>query len=137
MEKAFAKQMTSLDGVFEFLDQYMTRQGIDAATAYSVNLAVEEFFTNMVKYSGGRRDDVLISIASDGRLLTVRLVDRDTDPFDITGARTGHVDDLTRPLHERRVGGLGIHLAKEMVDSLSYEHANRQSTITFTMNLEK
>ena len=32
--------------------------------------------------------------------------------------------------------GLGLHLIKQMVDSLSYEYANRRSTVTFTRTVD-
>jgi serine/threonine-protein kinase RsbW len=134
MEKKFRKEMTSLDDVFDFLNRSMAVYKIDPSAAYSVSLAVEEFFTNMVKYSAAGNDDILIRISMDSNCLTVNLIENDVEPFDVT--KTGEVD-TARPLHERKPGGLGIHLAKHMVDSVSYEYVNRHSTITFTKNLEK
>ena len=134
MEKKFRKTMTSLDDVFDFLSQSMDACNVDAPAAFAVNLAVEEFFTNMVKYGSGQHNDILVSLTREARCLTVSLVDSDVDPFDVTKA--GDIDPA-RPLHERKIGGLGIHLAKHMVDSISYEYVNRHSKITFTKNLEK
>jgi anti-sigma regulatory factor (Ser/Thr protein kinase) len=134
MEKKFRKEMASLDDVFGFLEHYMAAHNIEASTAYSVNLAVEEFFTNMVKYSPENHNDIVISVSMDSHSVTVSLIDSDVEPFDVT--KTGDVD-TTRPLNERRIGGLGIHLAKQMVDSVRYEYVNRHSKITFTKKLEK
>jgi len=126
--------MTSLDDVFDFLGLYMAAHNIEASVAYSVNLAVEEFFTNMVKYSPENHNDIIISLSMESHGLTVSLVDSDVEPFDVT--QTGDVD-TAKLLHERKVGGLGIHLVKQMVDSVSYEYVNRHSKITFTKNLGK
>jgi len=134
MEKKFKKAMTSLDDIFHFVGQYMDAHSIDAAVVYSINLAIEEFFTNMVKYSPENDDDISISITKDMNKLTVSMVDRGVDPFDVT--KTGEVD-TRKPLDERKPGGLGIYLAKQMVDSIEYEYADRQSKITFMKILEK
>jgi serine/threonine-protein kinase RsbW len=65
-------------------------------------------------------------------MLTVRLMDFDVDPFDVTRAPTVNVD---KPLHERQIGGLGLHLVRHMADTIRYEFADRRSTITFTKSL--
>jgi anti-sigma regulatory factor (Ser/Thr protein kinase) len=134
MEKKFKKAITSLDDVFDFVGEYMDSHSVDAAVTYSINLAIEEFFTNMVKYSPENNDDISVSIAKDKNKLTVRMVDSGVEPFDVT--KTGEVNTL-KPLKERKPGGLGIHIAKQMVDSIEYEYVDRQSRITFTKILEK
>jgi serine/threonine-protein kinase RsbW len=65
-------------------------------------------------------------------VLTVRLTDFDVDPFDVTRAPQVDID---KPLQERQIGGLGLHLVRKMADTLRYEFADRRSTITFTMAL--
>jgi anti-sigma regulatory factor (Ser/Thr protein kinase) len=65
-------------------------------------------------------------------VLTVRLTDFDVEPFDVTRAPAVDID---KPLAERQIGGLGLHLVRKMADTLRYEFADRRSTITFTMTL--
>jgi serine/threonine-protein kinase RsbW len=60
-------------------------------------------------------------------------VDTGVQPFDVTNARP---PNLSGSLEERPVGGLGIHIAKELMDSVTYDHAGGQSTITFVKTLE-
>jgi anti-sigma regulatory factor (Ser/Thr protein kinase) len=44
--------------------------------------------------------------------------------------------DTSVPLEQRKVGGLGIHLVKRLVENLTYSYADRNSTITFSKTLE-
>jgi serine/threonine-protein kinase RsbW len=134
MEKKFKKSIGSLDQVFAFVDESMSVLKVDAEVAFAVTLAIEEFFTNMIKYSPEAANDVLISMSREGKRLTVTLVDTGVGPFDVT--RADRVD-TSLPLEERKVGGLGIHLVRNMLDSITYDYADRQSTITFVKNLEK
>ncbi len=99
-----------------------------------MNLAVEELFTNMVKHSPGGKNEVTIDFERNGDRLVVTLVDEDVEPFDVTSRPEV---DTTQPLEERKVGGLGIHLVKHMVDELHYRSEDRRSIITIMKRMEQ
>jgi serine/threonine-protein kinase RsbW len=134
MKREFKKEIASLDAVFTFLGEAMDGVSVSAQGAYAVNLAVEEFFTNMVKYGKGSQNDIAVSVDREGARLVVRLVDRGVDPFDPASISDA---DTSIPLEERRIGGLGIQLARNMLDEIRYSYANRASTITIIKNLEQ
>ncbi len=133
MERSFKRDLAALDEVFVFMDEALAACGADPTSAYAVNFAVEEFFTNMVKYEPEGDHDVSITVERQGKQLTVRMVDTGVQPFDVTDARA---PDLTASLEERRVGGLGIHISKELLDSVTYDYGKGKSTITFVKTLE-
>ena len=95
-----------------------------------MDLAVEELFTNMVKYSPAGDAHIRIAMATTEGGVEVTLTDYDVDRFDVTQAPDANID---LPIEERRPGGLGLHLIRRLVDSLQYEYSNesRQSRITF------
>ena len=134
MKQRFTKTSGSISDVFAFVDESLSVQNASPSAAYAVNLAVEELFTNMVKYSPGGRNEVTIDIEKDGDRLVVTLVDEDVEPFDMTSRGEA---DTSKPLEERKVGGLGIHLVKQMVDEFHYRYENRSSIITITKRLEQ
>lgn len=133
MEKKFKKEISSLDGIFDFIGEFVTANEIDNSIALKVNLAVEELFTNMVKYNVESMNDISISLNKHDNKLILVLTDFDVEPFDIT--QTEDID-TTQSLEARRIGGLGILLLKRMVDGLNYEYENRQSKITLIKELE-
>ena len=90
---------------------------------------MEELFTNMVKYNPGNSNDILLDVATKDEGVVVRLTDFDVDDFDVTTKRSVDVDAT---LQEREPGGLGLHLIHHMVDTLEYDYADRQSTVTFS-----
>jgi serine/threonine-protein kinase RsbW len=134
MDREFKKEISSLDAVFTFLGEAMDGAPVSAEGVYAINLAVEEFFTNMVKYGRGSQQDIGVSVEQAGGQLRVRLTDRGVEPFDPTA--TGEVDTGI-PLEQRKPGGLGIHLAKRMLDDIRYSYADGASTITIIKNLER
>jgi len=132
MERNFRKTVASLDEVFAFLDEEFARHGPDPAAAYALTLAVEEFFTNFVKYNPESDRDVTVGVLLEGESLIVRLIAYGVDAFDVTA--TGPVD-VSLSLEERTPGGLGIHLSRHMLDDVRYEYEDRRSTITLVKRL--
>jgi serine/threonine-protein kinase RsbW len=134
IERRFPRTIAALEHVFAFLAEYMTSHRVDAASMYAVNLAVEEFFTNMVKYDVGGTDGIKLSLDLGEDSVRVKLEDENVEPFDVTKAP--HVDTL-KSLDGRKVGGLGIHLSRHLLDGIDYEYINRCSIITITKHRER
>ena len=51
MEKKFKRDLNSLDGIFKFINEFSAKTGVDESVVFTINLVVEELFTNMVKYT--------------------------------------------------------------------------------------
>ena len=132
VQRYFRRSYDSLDAVFQFIEDFLRAKSIDMNLREPVDFIVEELFTNMVKYNPGNEHDIALGLGCTAQVLTVRLTDFDVDPFDVT---RGPPIDLAKPLQERQIGGLGLHLVRQMAGTLRYEFADRRSTITFTMDL--
>ena len=133
MDKKFKRDVSSLDDIFRFIDEFSVKTGLDESVVFTINLVVEELFTNMVKYSSENINEILLELKKDENDLIIHLTDFDVDPFDIN--KTAEVD-TKQSLKERRVGGLGIHLVKQMIDKIEYEYKDRQSKIILIKHLE-
>jgi anti-sigma regulatory factor (Ser/Thr protein kinase) len=134
--RAFPRSFESLDSIVAFTDAFFARAGIDASLRPAVDLALEELFTNMVKYGGASRAAVDIGMASIPGGVEVTLTDRDVGPFDVTLAPDV---DVTRPIEERIPGGLGLHLVRRMLDSIEYDYVpeRRQGRTVFRKTREQ
>ena len=125
---SFARTFDVLGSMTAFSAAAFARLGIDEQLLPIVDLAVEELFTNMVKYGVGSAP-VRIEIGAIAGGVEVRLTDVEVEPFDITQAPDV---DVNAPIEEREPGGLGLHLIRRMADSVEYEYAKerRESRIT-------
>ena len=133
-DRLFRRSFDSLEEIFAFTAAFFATHAIDAGLLPTVDLTLEELFTNMVKYSPAGNPHIRIEMATTEGGVEVTLTDYDVERFDVTRAPDVNID---LPIEERRPGGLGLHLVRRLVDSLHYEYSNdrRQSRITFRKTL--
>lgn len=134
MEAKFQRNIDSLKQIFDFASKFINQKELDEDIAFSINLVIEELFTNMVKYHPGNSNDILISIVKDSNKLIISLTDYDVEPFDITDTKDVNPN---QSLEDRRIGGLGLYFVMKMMDKVTYEYKDRQSKITLIKELRK
>ena len=133
MDKKFKRALSSLEEIFEFINEFSSKSCVDESVVFTINLVVEELFTNLLKYTSENTNEILLELKKHEGDLVIHLTDFDVEPFDIT--KTAEVD-TKQSLEERGVGGLGIHLVKQMMDKIEYEYKDRQSKIILIKHLE-
>jgi anti-sigma regulatory factor (Ser/Thr protein kinase) len=130
---SFERSFDALPALVAFTSDFFARHGVDPTLLYPVDFALEELFTNVVKYGrGGAAVD--IDVATVTGAVEVVLTDYDVERFDVTEVPDARVD---LPIEQRRPGGLGLHLVRRMVDRVDYEYSDveRRSRIRFRKNL--
>ena len=127
MNRTFARTLDSIETIFRSVDAFITAEGISADDAFATQLAVEELFTNMVRHNAGGAERIWVSLERDSDRLVVELRDADVEPFD-SGAIAP--PDTESPVHERRIGGLGVHIVRNIFDELTYEYSDRTLHVT-------
>jgi anti-sigma regulatory factor (Ser/Thr protein kinase) len=136
MRRGFRREIDALDEIFRFLEDFVAAAAIDERTAFTINLVVEELFTNMVRHNTGGGDVIDLGIGRVGDTLRLELIDFDVEPFDPAGVPA---PPLAAGIGERRPGGLGIHLVQAMVDDLNYDYdpKTRQMRVSVIKRLEE
>jgi len=124
---SFPRRIDVLDRVFALIEEFFDGREISPAHLFTIKLAVEELFTNLVKYNKDTDREIEIELEQGDDRVTISLTDFDVEPFDITNVAAPELDI---PLEQKRPGGLGIHLVKQMVDQVSYEYVDRRSKTT-------
>ena len=124
--ESFARTFDSLPALAAFTSALFRPARRDAGSLLNtLDLALEELFTNMVKYSPGGAERIDVDIATLAGGIEVVLTDYDVDFFDVTRAPDANVE---LPIEQRRPGGLGLHLVRRMLDSLEYQYSERRTT---------
>ena len=118
-----------------FVDEVCEAVGLDMATAMQMNLALEEAVVNVMNYAypAGTKGDVDIeALANDIRLKFV--ITDGGQPFDPTAKEEA---DTTLSAEERPIGGLGIFLVRQLMDSINYEYAGGKNILTLRKRLTR
>jgi sigma-B regulation protein RsbU (phosphoserine phosphatase) len=116
-----------------FVDEVCETLGIDGATTMQMNLALEEAVVNVMNYAyppGTPGEVVVEAHANDVRLKFI--ISDSGVPFDPTAK--GEVD-TTLSVEERGIGGLGIHLVRQIMDSMNYERVDGRNILTLRKKL--
>ena len=116
-----------------FVDAVCEAVGLNPTVTMQMNLAIEEAVVNVMNYAypRGKKGDVTIEALSNDVRLKFVIIDSGT-PFD----PTVHADvDTTLSAQERPIGGLGIHLVRQMMDSINYERVNNLNVLTLRKKL--
>lgn len=133
VEQSFTRSVQALEDVFDFTNDFALEHALNDKVRYVLDLAVEEFFTNMVRHNPSGAGFIQMRMRLEDREIIVHMVDPDSPEFDVTRERT---IDLQKSLAERKPGGLGVYLVQKLVENLHYHHQNGKSTISFRLPLE-
>ena len=111
-----------------FVEEVCQAVGFDDIVTMKVNVAIEEAVVNVMNYAypPGQRGDVTVEAASNDLRLKFTIIDCGK-PFDPTVQSAA---DTTLPAKERRIGGLGIHIMRQNMDSINYERMDNLNVLT-------
>lgn len=111
-----------------FVEEACEAAGMDASVTMSLNLALEEAVVNVMTYAYPPEGygDVDIEANVDDEWLYFIISDKGI-PFDPTAKEDV---DTTLSAEERQIGGLGIHLVRTIMDSISYERKDAKNVLT-------
>jgi serine/threonine-protein kinase RsbW len=121
--------------VREFVSRIGEELALDSQVIFELQLAVEEACSNVVFHGyDGQGGNLEVSIEpEDGG---VRVVLRDWGAaFDPEAVRT---PDVQAPLDQRPLGGLGLHIMRQMMDQVEFQfHADEGNTLTLVKHCER
>ena len=107
-----AEEMVSLGGVL-----------------YTVRLVIEELVVNVVNYSGS--DYLDVEVERDEKLVTLHFRDGGVafNPLEHTPP------DVSKPIEERPIGGLGIFLVIQKAEHIEYEYTQGENVLTVSLKI--
>ena len=103
------------------------------AVRRSLNVALDELLANELSHGMAGIEDgsLTVEVVLDQERLVVTLTD-DGPPFDPFRQAA---PDTTLPVDDRPIGGLGIHLARELMDEVSYERRDGTNIVVLVKRL--
>ena len=124
----------NLPEALSFIGEHTAKLGPSERAKSQLELAAEEIFVNIADHAyapGHGKARILVETDEAAREVTITFVDEGI-PFDPTAAPD---PALSAPADERSPGGLGIFLAKQLTDGISYEYRDGKNILLFRKKL--
>ena len=133
------RQTLSVDATLEhyadviaFIDQLLEQNGCDEENRLRVQLAVDEIYTNIVNYAyGAQGGKVEITFSCEDGTAQITFADHGI-PYDPLQKDD---PDITLSPEDMQVGGLGVFIAKNNMDAISYRYENNRNILTMSKNI--
>ncbi|MDN7024894.1 ATP-binding protein [Methanoculleus sp. FWC-SCC1] len=117
----------NLARIAEFLEKTLHDAGCPEETIFSVQLAVDEAGSNVMLYGYPDGDAGTLTVTCEVREGTIRLtLTDDGRPFD---PLTIEPPDLDADLEHRKIGGLGIHFMRSVMDDVGYDYIDGKNVL--------
>jgi serine/threonine-protein kinase RsbW len=125
--------ISELDKLGRKLSTFGNKIGLSKKCIFQINLALDELFTNIVSYGFPDESPQWISVALSHVNGKIRVEMEDTGiPFDPASAETP--DPITE-IENCKVGGLGLHLVKKIMDEITYQRCDEKNITTLVKNI--
>ncbi len=129
-------KLENLETLIDFVLSAADPLGFDQKLKYKLRLAAEEMIVNVISYAyPGTSGEVTVAtdIIPEKDGISVEISDSGI-PFN---PLEKEAPDLTVPVKDRKIGGLGIFLLKEIMSEVSYRRENGRNILTFIKYRER
>lgn len=122
-------QLADLAPLAERIRASLNGLGLSERDLFCIDLVCDELITNTIKYgyADTAEHQIAVNLSVRPHEIVIELED-DGQPFN---PLNNAAPDTTLALQDRPIGGLGIHLLREMMDHCEYRHTNGKNCVTF------
>ena len=126
--------MSEIDIVNQRFDSFAGDCGIPKTLSQKVNIVIDELLNNIISYAynDNNEHDIIIELTFSGNSLSITIKD-DGVPFNPFEAKE---PDTELSLEDRDIGGLGIHLVRNLMDKVSYKRQADKNVISLTKQIQ-
>jgi len=112
--------------------EWLLSRGAPESHIHFARLAIDEIVSNCVKYGydDSLQHHIEIELGFENGLLEIVVIDdgHEFNPLEFPGP------DTSLPVEERPIGGLGIHLLRNMADRLEYRRTGGRNRLALLKN---
>jgi serine/threonine-protein kinase RsbW len=115
------------------LESFAQQHGLAARALHDVQLALEEHLTNILSYGYDDKLEHQIRVRVELNPAELRVeVEDDGHPFNPLERLA---PDIFKPIAERPIGGLGIHMMRKALDGMEYRRGDGQNILVMIKRL--
>lgn len=118
-------ELSEISRLTAALDAFLGSLGLSQKIAFQSTLVLDELLTNVISYSKAKV--IHVEAAFEDGLLRFLIKD---DGIAFNPLEQASKPDLDASLEERKIGGLGVHITKELMDDVHYRHKGAYNILT-------
>jgi len=127
-------RLLELDRIADAVEAFGEAQDLPAKLRFQIRLVLDELLTNIITYGYPKDGEHVISVAMGREGSRLRFVlEDDARPFD---PLTAKMPDTTATVDHRRIGGLGIHLVRTIMDRVAYERVGDTNRLILEKDID-
>jgi sigma-B regulation protein RsbU (phosphoserine phosphatase) len=134
LELKIVNRLEEIARVSDAINSFAERHGLDPKIRRQLNVVFDELLNNTISYGYEDEDEheIELTIAVSGGRLYATISDdgKPFNPFDSVAPDT----DLA--VEDRPIGGLGVHLVRNVMDRVSYERRGANNVVLLEKQLE-
>ena len=119
----------NVETVTQFVEEQLEEVECSAKARMQINLAIDELFSNIANYAYNPETGpatVRVEVTKEPLEVLITFIDEGV-PYDPLAKDD---PDITLSAEERKIGGLGIFIAKKTMDSITYAYENGENILT-------
>lgn len=127
-------QSDQMDTVLDFVSGVLDEAHCGTREKNELLVAVEEIFVNIFSYAYPPKEGtatIRMEVTGSPAVARVEMIDQG-QPYDPLKRED---PDITLSAEERSIGGLGIFMVKQMMDTIAYRYENSSNILTFTKTI--
>jgi anti-sigma regulatory factor (Ser/Thr protein kinase) len=134
-ELRLVNDLDAMARIPDWVEGFGAAHGLRPAVINDLNVALDEVVSNAIVhgYAAGAPGEIVVRLRCRRSAVTAEVED-DGRPFDPLQAPP---PDLTAPLAERPVGGLGLHFVRNLMDKVSYARVGARNVLKMLRNLDR
>ncbi len=114
----------------EYIENVLNENGASMDTVIKMNIALDEIYSNIVKFSGASYAKITCEVEGDYAVLCFEDDGIPYNPLEKEDA------DITLSAEERKIGGLGILMVKKSMDRVEYRNEDGKNIFTLTKKIK-
>jgi PAS domain S-box-containing protein len=129
-EVTIKNRLSEIEKAIQCFNAFSDEEGLDVKIRREIKMVFDEMLNNIISYAFRQDEEheIEIKIELTGNRLTMILSD-DGVPFNPFGIEA---PDTDLPLEKRKIGGLGLHLVRNVMDEVSYQRKIEKNVVTLT-----
>jgi sigma-B regulation protein RsbU (phosphoserine phosphatase) len=133
LEMVVQNRLPEIERFKKSFNTFSEQYDIPTPVRRKMNVVFDELLNNIITYAYRDEDEhnIEIKVELSGDRLTVSITD-DGIPFNPFGVEK---PDTKLSLEERKIGGLGVHLVRKVMDKVSYQRRVDKNVITLVKDM--